>query len=722
MTANDPPGQDGSATPGRAQPDGAGSTVLPERPVASARGRSRRRTAALVGLIALLGVLALTGVAYAVTDLPDPKAEAEAQVSVLQWSDGSELARVGPLDRTDVPLSKVSLDAQRAVLAAEDRAFYRQSGISFRGIARAVVANVKGGGVEQGASTITQQYVKNAFLTRERTFRRKGQEILIAVKLDRKLSKDEVLERYLNTVYFGRGAYGIEVAAQTYFDKPAQELTASQGAVLASLLRSPSGLDPARDPQAAKERWTYVLEGMAAEGWLETGVEAQDYPQVQPKQNRSNTLAGPQGYLVQQVQDELEAKGISEARLNSGGLRVRTTLDKRAQAAAVKAVQDVSGKKAPKDVHRALVAVEPGTGRIKAEYAGDDYVTRPFNDVTQGIAQAGSSFKPYALAAALEGGTSLKETRDGSSPQTFGDYEVRNFGDEQYGQIDLVEATVKSVNTIYVPLGQEAGLPRVADTAAALGVTADMSEESSFPSLSLGVTAVHPLDQAVAYAALAARGERVSPYIVEEVRGADGEVLLQARPEKVRALRTSVADDTSFALQQVVARGTGQAAQLDGRPAAGKTGTTNGNTAAWFVGYTPQLAPAVAVYSDDQDPPLRDLAGVAEVTGGTLPARTFKRFMDAALEGEPVLAFPPPQFGGEPVSSPSPTASPTLSPSPSASPSPSSSPSPSPVPPVEPSPLPEPSPVEPLPPLPPVEPSPSASPLVQPAARASPGG
>jgi len=678
--------------------DGAAQsiTALPQ----DAPGRRRwwrpsRRTVLLTLLgPPLVGLVGL-GALYASTDVPRPETLDVPQVSVIAYADGSELGRIGAQNRIEVPITKVSDAAQKAVLAAENRDFYSEPGISLKGIVRAALANARGG-ARQGASTITQQYAKNAYLTRERTYTRKLREAVIAIKLERAYSKDQVLEFYLNTVYFGRGAYGIETAAQTYFGVPAAKLTAPQGAVLASLLRSPSLYDPARDPGKAKARWDYVIDGMAKKGWLQGSVAEQAYPKVRPRET-ADTLAGPEGYLVQQVQDELEAQGITEGQVRSGGLRITSTIDRRAQAAAVKAVRDVTGTQTPKGLHKALVAVEPLTGRIVAEYAGANYVTRPFNDVTQGIAQAGSSFKPYVLAAALDTGLSLKTVLDGASPQRFGDYEVRNFGPgagEQFGKIDLVQATVHSVNTVYVPLGERAGLQHVSEVAARLGVTADMSKDAAQPSFPLGTTAVRPLDQAVAYATLAGRGVRAEAHIVQSVTDPDGRELYTARAVGSEVLPTGVVDDTTFALQQVVAEGTGTAAQLPGRPAAGKTGTTSGNTAAWFVGYTPQLAAAVALFSDDQTQPLRDIAGVGEVTGGTLPARTWQRFMAAALEGQPVKQFAPPVYGGRaPEPSPSAVPSPTASPSPSASPIPTASPLPSPSPPpsAAPSPLPAPS-------------------------------
>jgi membrane peptidoglycan carboxypeptidase len=669
MALSPPAGDD----PGPAPAD----DVLPQG--VARRRLPRRRTVAVALLVpSALAVLGL-GVLFATVDVPRPETLANPQVSLITYRSGEELGRVGAQNRVEVPLSRVSEAARLAVLSAENRDYYSEPGISPKGIVRAALANVRGGGVKQGASTITQQYAKNAYLTQERTVSRKLKEVVIAVKLDRSYSKDEVLEFYLNTVYFGRGAYGVEVAAQTYFGKPAAELSAAEGAVLAALLRSPSAYDPADDPKDARERWEYVVRGMQEEGWLEGAAPA--YPTVLPKPE-GDVLGGPEGYLVRQVQDELEALGFPEARIRSGGLRVVTTLDRRAQAAAVESVHAVTGEDLPEGVHRALVAVEPGTGRIRAEYAGTDYVARPFNSATQGVAQAGSSFKPYVLAAALDSRMSLRTKMNGASPQTFGDYEVSNYGDEQFGDIDLVQATAHSVNTVYVPLAEKAGLHTVSDVARRLGVTANMSKEDDLPSFSLGVTAVTPLEQAVAYASLAARGTHATPYLVEEVLDPDGRVLHRAQSRTRQALSEGVADDTTFALQSVVNAGTGKGARLPGRPAAGKTGTTTGNTAAWFVGYTPQLATAVALFSERQDVPLRGIAGVGEVTGGSLPARTWSRFMTAALEGQPVKQFAPPVYGGSeptPSASPSPSGSPSPSPSPSVSPSPSPSLSPSPA-------------------------------------------
>jgi membrane peptidoglycan carboxypeptidase len=625
----------------------------------------RRRASPRVLLLAVaLPLVLLTGLAAAVwlsTDVPLPGEVRNPQATVVQYADGSELGRVGA-QRVSVPLDQVSLEAQRAVLAAEERDFYSSPGVSVRGIARALWVNVRGGEVSQGGSTITQQYVRNAYLSRERTLSRKLREVAVSLKLSRTYSKDEVLGFYLDTVYFGRGAYGIEAAARTWFGRPAADLTASEGAVLAALLRSPQAYDPERSPEQARKRWRYVLDGMAEQGWLDGPARAQGYPAVLPRTATPDRLGGPEGYLVAQALEEVARRDVPELRRDQGGLVVRTTLDPQAQAAAVAAARTLGGD-VPAGVYQALVSVQPGTGRIVAEYAGPDYVSRPFNSVTQGSAQAGSSFKPYVLAAALERGVSLRSRWDGSSPQQFGDYRVRNSAGASYGQVDLVEATARSINTVFVPLGKRAGLRAVADTAAAMGITADMRRDDGTPAISLGITSVRPLDQAAAFATLAAGGVHAEPYLVEQVTDRGGRVLYTARPVTRRALSADVAADVTHALTQVVSRGTGEAARVAGRPAAGKTGTTSENTAAWFVGYTPQLATAVAVYSERRDVPLRGFAGVREVTGGTLPARAFSDFTLAALQGQPVERFGEPAFVGA-VPSETPPPGPTPSPLP----------------------------------------------------------
>ena len=524
------------------------------------------------------GVLLLVGlfvIAYFTVNVPDPNKLAVAQTTVFTYADGkTALGSDGAQNRESVPLTSVPLAVQHAVLAAEDRNFYSEPGISLTGMARALWVDVRGGDV-QGGSTITQQYAKNAYLTQERTFSRKLKEIVIAVKLSHQRSKDQILDDYLNTIYFGRGAYGIQTAAQAYFGRDVSQLNISQSALLAAVIRAPSHLDPVTHPQPAEARWRYVLRGMVKQGWLtQQQADAQHFPPRGLRKTRDvSSLAGPKGYVIRAAEAEMAAHGISEDRINLGGLRVTTTIVQQAQDSAVKAVDATLPAGAPKDLRTALVAVEPGTGKVLALYGGSDYQKRQFDDATQGTAQPGSSFKPYVLVTALEHGIALSSKYDGHSPQTIAGQKVTNFADEQFGKIDLVAATAHSVNTVFYRLGLDAGGPAaVADTATKAGITAHLDPAAAGGSLFLGGGAsvdVHPIDQADAFATFAAQGVHAPAYIVEKVTDRSGHTLYAAHPKTEQVFPTDVMADTTFALQAVLRNGTATGAQLARRPAGG---------------------------------------------------------------------------------------------------------------------------------------------------------
>ena len=617
------------------------------------------RLTILLGGIGFVAGSIVFGVAYFTVDIPDPNDYVNSQATIIQYADGSEIGRLGAQNRTVIPLAKIPLTLRQAVLAAEDRNFYNQLAFNPIAIVRAAINNVLGGQT-QGGSTITQQYAKTAFLTSERTITRKIRELVIAIKLENQLSKDEILENYLNTIYFGRGAYGVETGAQVYFGHGVDSLTVAESAILASILRSPGLYDPYfREDNGARlsARYRYVIDGMVEAGWLDE-ARGERLKEKEPKVNprlTSGRLAGPRGYLISWVQRELNQLGFTDEELEVGGLVVRTTLERQAQEAAQIAVQEVGPQNAPEDLHIGLLSIRPGTGEIVAMYGGRDYLERQLNDATQGITQAGSTFKVFALIAALEQGIPLTSIWNGNSPQFFDDlgkpYRVGNYGAKDFGRISLLEATASSVNTVYVPLGIAAGLENVIGAARRAGIPESVAMLPT-PSLVLGVSSPRVIDVAAAYATFAAEGVYAKPFIINEVLGPNRGILYQGRIEAEEVFSSDVMRDLNYALRQVVIGGTATSALRGlGRQAAGKTGTSNENTSAWFTGYTPELATSIAFFRDDALTTLQGIGGITSLTGGTFPARIWNAYTKRALEGAPKQQFRPPVNvnGTEPV-------------------------------------------------------------------------
>ncbi len=623
-------------------------------------------------VLAVVGVLAAAVLAYAAVDIPTREAEGvDDRTSTVLFADGQPMAEFATTNREPIAPQQVP-NVNDAIIAAEDRTFRENRGISVTGLARAVYGVVTDKDLG-GGSTITQQYVKNVYGDDAPTYTRKAREAIIALKLDQQQTKDEILSRYLDTIYFGRRAYGIQTAAQTYFGVDAVDLTVPQAALLVGIVPAPSAWDPRNDPERAQERYDYVINSMVETGSL-TAAEAAAIPEM-PETNEpvaGNTYAGPNGHVLMAVRQELEANGISAEEIDTGGLQIETTIDPRLQQAAIAAMDDPDVYPAegrPPTVQSGLVSIDPANGEVRAMYGGADYLTRQFNSVTQGTAQAGSTFKPFTLVAALESGMSLRDTLDGGSPRSFRGYvdgdgdpvPVNNFGRTGVGTVDLVEATAKSVNTAYVELNldvgpentkavaEKAGLPNDAE-AAALG----LEPINAFPSNVLGTATVRPIDMAEAFATFAAQGRHHDPHLVRRVtRIADGEVRYTGDVQGLQVFDPGVMADATVAMQAVVEEGSAEryASRLD-RPAAGKTGTTQGNKAAWFSGYTPQLATTVVLYNiaDGSDPAvpvntqleLPPLGGVREVTGGTWPTAIWTRYMQTALDDvdAPVIKFP----------------------------------------------------------------------------------
>jgi membrane peptidoglycan carboxypeptidase len=631
----------------------------------------------LLGLF-LIGAGAV-GVAFAATSIPQPNDLANAQASIIYYADAkTEMARISEINRESVPLSQIPLHVQHALLAAEDRTFYQNNGVSPTGIGRALIVALKGGPT-QGGSTITQQYVKNYFLTADQTLSRKAKEFIISIKIDQSQSKNTILANYLNTIYYGRGAYGIQTAARAYFGHDASQLTVAEGALLASVVRGPSYYDPslgASQKANAVARVKYVLDGMVTQGWLTPQARAKaTFPKTIPRAKIKN--AGTVGYITNEVRLELGSKlGLSKDTIDRGGLRIVTTIDKKAQDSAVRAVNQnmppeymtVAANNAAA-LHVGLTAVRPGDGAIVAMYGGKDYSTRQFNTSTDATLQGGSTFKVFGLLAAGQKSISTKTRYNGYSPQYFKQFQdpkngnangrVPNFGNEQFGNIDLRTALANSVNTVFAQLNIALAAPGtsatgVRDAAIAAGLPKGCPGSSHATGCTAGLgtnisnifgsASPHVLDMANAYATIAAKGQRATPYLISKVTSATpGGVTYKAQKELKTAFPATVTADVTDAMAQVVNYGTGSAAQALGRPAAGKTGTSTSNLAVWFDGFTPQLTAAVGIYQGDGTKTIT-VNNFGEVTGGTYPVKIWTAFMQGALQGQPVKDFPP-RFG-----------------------------------------------------------------------------
>jgi membrane peptidoglycan carboxypeptidase len=633
--------------------------------------------------VGFLAMVALVGVAYAKTTIPTPNQLAGAQTTVVYYSNGkTEIGRFGDQNRINVTIDKVPKDVQHAVLAAEDRTFYENSGVSPTGIARAFWNNLRGGST-QGGSTITQQYAKNVYLTQERTYKRKAKEFLIAVKLGQRDNKDKILQDYLNVIYFGRRAYGIETASETYFNKPSSDLTLAEGAVLAAIIRSPARYDPANHPEALQARFDYVLNGMVAKGWLsQADRDKQKLPEVAPAK-KTNSASGTNYYLLDTVRRELKVNGFTDQEIDLGGLKVITTFQRKAQRSAVLAVQRERPKTQAKGVHIGLSAVRPGDGAVVAMYGGAN--AGGHNEATQARVQPGSAFKPFALTAALQDDISLKSRFAGNSPlKVPGSKPVNNEFNQSYGgPVDLIKATADSINTAYVDLTMQMGARKVLDAAVAAGIPEKTPGLFANARIPLGTNSARNIDMASAYSTFAAQGVASQWYTVTEVKGSNGGSRYKHKVKKARVFDEDVMADVTFALQQVVKSGTGTEAKNVGRPVAGKTGTAE-DRSAWFVGFTPQLSAAVDFYKGDGTQSLDGVGGMSTFFGGAYPARVWTAFMKGALSGTEVMDFPPRADVGK-VLNPKPTKTATPTPTTSSpTPTPTTS-SPEPTPSIEPS-------------------------------------
>lgn len=646
---------------------------------------------------ALLGVIGLL-IRYQTLDVPDPADFALEQSSTFYYADGTTvMGRLGEAERDIVDASTLPPHVSQVFVAAEDRSFYTNPGVDIGGTARAMFKTVVLG-KKQGGSTISQQYVERYYVAKTTTsITGKIDEALLALKINKQQDKPEILSNYMNTVYFGRGAYGIEMAAQKYYGKPAAELTVSEAALLAGILPAPSRWDPRLNPERAEFRWNYVLDGMVDLGYLtQQERDAQVFPTTIEYLN-TDVFGGTQGYLLQYAIEETErVAGITREDIETQGLTIVTTIQPSTQQAILASVAQMPEGAAP-NLHVAAVTLDPTTGGITGMYGGADYLTVQRNAVTQDIAQAGSTFKPFALVAALENGVSLKSVYSGASGMSLPGFDkpVRNFGGKSYGDIDVVQATASSVNSVYAQMNLQVGPEKTREVAIKAGIPEDTAGLEDNPANVLGTASPHPLDMARAYATFANGGLAVDTFMVQSITLADGSVFYEHQVVPERVFGADVMADAVYAMQQVVnyKSGSGHFATELGRPVAGKTGTSNDNRSAWFVGFTPQQVGAVALYQvgpNGEAEEITPFGGFEQITGGSVPTRLWTWMMGPILANYPVVEFPAPAYVGVPA---------TPSPSPSPSPTPSATPSPTPTPsaPAVSTPTPTPTPALPIP-------------------------
>ena len=575
-------------------------------------------------LAAIWGGVALTIViAYYAYDMPDIRQVTQPvrrpSITLLA-EDGSILVRYGELHGKHVTIDDVPEHLIQAVIAIEDKRFYRHAGIDAFGLLRAAVENVRARHVVQGGSTVTQQLAKNLFLTPERTVRRKVQEALLALWLERLYTKDQILAAYLNRIYLGAGAYGVDAAADTYFGKPVGAINLRESAILAGLLRAPSRFSPQRDPAKALERAKIVLGEMVEEGFITEAAKKVALSNV-PKPRRKPVAGGDSRYFADWITDQVNGL-LREAPQD---LVIETTLNPALQRAAGRHVTAILSSDGARGVAQAALVTLAPDGAVRAMVGGRDYDESQFNRATQAMRQPGSAFKPVVYLAAIEEGLSPDDVFE-DAPVKVGKWSPENYDGRYRGSVTAREALAESINTVAVRVLQKAGISKAIDTARALGIASPIGNDLS---LALGTNTLTPLEMTGAYASIAAGGRFIKPYGIKEIRNRQGQVLYR-RPE-VKPPATvnpqSVATLVDM-MKDVIQYGTGKRAALD-RPAAGKTGTSSDYRDAWFFGFTADYVTGVWLGNDNNEP-------MKKVTGGGLPAALWHGYMAEAGTGLPV--------------------------------------------------------------------------------------
>lgn len=649
-------------------------------PRRAAKPRKRRFWGRLgMAVLVLFLVVGLTGMAgfaflYVTTDLPDPNEDFTTNTTFIFYNDGaSQMGSLAVQNRVTMDFADMPQNMKDAVVAAENRTFWEDPGFSAKGMARGVKSIITGGEL-QGGSTITQQYIKILYLDSGQRLSRKVRELMLAIKMGREVPKQEILEGYLNTIYFGRGAYGIQAAAKSFFLKPAEELTLEEAAALAAILNNPAGFNPSGGEEKLERllgRYRYVLDGMLEMGTISQAehdaahVALPEFPPV-PVNDR---YGGPKGFLIRMVEDELEELGFDQAEISGGGLKIITTIDKSMQESAVataqkyteQAAEDASPAQDPDELHVAISSVDTRTGGVLALYGGPDFVENSRNWSTT-PRPAASTFKAFSAISGLRNGFTLESILNGDTFTPRGDSKpVRNEFHNQYGQVTLRKSIADSINTSFVDMteqisnGAQEVIRAANDAGAPTGPGWDPNNR-----IALGAAEVSPLNMANSYATLADSGQYKPTHIVQRVEDRKGNVMHEAEPDPERTIDRDIAANVTDALTSVVTEGTGRRASELGRPTAGKTGTNGVEdriTSAWFVGYTRQISTAVMyVAGDSGNEDLGPFKRPQDATffGSSYPLMTWVDFMQEAMEGLPVEGFDKPTKPAV-VESPTPT-------------------------------------------------------------------
>ncbi|MFC8920936.1 transglycosylase domain-containing protein [Streptomyces sp. NPDC057116] len=651
-------------------------------------------------------------VVYLLVPVPTANIQATMQSNVYKYSNGKILARTGEINREIVGLEKIPDDVENAFVAAENKSFYEDSGVDFMGTARGVFNTLSGKG-KQGGSTITQQYVKNYYLNQDQTVTRKLKELVISLKVDQRMDKKDILAGYMNTSYYGRGAYGIQAAAQAYYGVDAEKLTVSQGAYLAALLQAPNQYDWAlaspTGRELARERWNYVLDNMVEEGWLSASARAGQKFQEPQKPKAAPGMEGQTGYLVAAAKQEMVSQGISEEDIDAGGWTITLNIDEKKQKRLVKAVDeklednlDRKGSEVDSTVQAGATSVDPKTGHVVALYGGVGATEHWMSNATRRDYQPASTFKPLVFASALENGSRTQDGNeiglgtiydgDSRTPVKGSDtpFAPQNEDDRSYGPVTVQKAMNKSINSVFAQMIVDAGPDKVKETALALG----MKDGEGFveqPAMSLGTMGASTWDMAGVYATLDNHGKKVTPTIVKSAEHKDRTFERTEAPIGDRVVSRETADTVTAALTGVVKNGSGFEANTSAYQAAGKTGTSENNKSAWFAGYTPELVTVVALFGEDADKgrqvTLTGTANSGRANGGGFPARIWADYTLGALGGGSDARFdldlaetaPPetdttPTPTEEPTESESPTEEPTETESPTEDPDPTRTP------------------------------------------------